>query len=194
MSCCEAVLKPNTRYVVLPFLFTPRALGIARTHKSTMVLYSSHKVSPSKITINPSTVVFVLRAYLKMYGKRKESKFPVDIYSMNGCILVENRSTDCSTSFHFEMTDVKGLLSSRHGGCDKWTQDNVVLRKVESKDVIPPRSFQIVSWWSPWSGNWKYQSAWSIKFGSPKTIGSYHHPALPLSTFTFSLSPIHSHL
>ena len=100
---------------------------------------------------------------------------------MNGCILVENRSTDCSTSFHFEMTDVKGLLSSRHGGCDKWTQDNVVLRKVESKDVIPPRSFQIVSWWSPWSGNWKYQSAWSIKFGSPKSIGSYHHPALPLS-------------
>ena len=111
---------------------------------------------------------------------------------MNGCILVENRSTDCSTSFHFEMTDVKGLLSSRHGGCDKWTQDNVVLRKVESKDTIPPRSFQIVSWWSPWSGNWKYQSAWSIKFGSPKSIGSYHHPALPLSTFV-CCSLLHNH-
>jgi len=182
MSCCEAVLKPNTRYVVVPFVFTPRALGISRTHKSTMVLYSSHRVTPSKITINPTAVVFVLRAYLKMHGKKKDSEFPVDVYAMNGCILVENRSPDCSTSFWFEMSNVKGLLSSRHEGCDKWTQDNVVLRKVESRDTIPPRSFQIVSWWAPWSGNWKYQSSWSIKFGSPKTIGSYHDPPLPLTT------------
>lgn len=185
MACAEAILNPNTTYFIVPWVFNVRAPGIARNHKSTMVLYANAAVRPAKVSLPVTSVVFALKTYLRKHGKRDNAakKWPdIDVFALNGCICVENRSRASSVSFKFTMKEVAGMVSSRHNSSAWIESKNIVVRSAETLDVIPPRSFQIVSWWSPWQGNWSYKSSWSMRSGAPSAIGNTHRPPLALSS------------
>eukprot|EP00941_MAST-03F_sp_MAST-3F-sp1_P000681 g681.t1 len=187
----EMYMEAGRRYLVIPWAMNTRALG--REHICSVVIYSSTLLRPTKVGLGPSGVAAALRLFLKAHGKeegRDDDAGPVGTplpknfnssmaWGLSGTYLVENHKEPSNgfqsmryLTFSMKLKRGSGLVSTRHGR----SLADPIQGEVETVDVIPPRSWQIVTWWAASKGSWSYSSSWSSTYGGEQT--EKHKPPL----------------
>ena len=173
----EVWLEAGKKYLIIPWGFNNRCMG--KEHVTSVVIYASAQLRPKKQMVTPEVVAGALRLFLKKYG-RPEGKQKEDgtcVFCLSpGAYLVENRSPAGGRYSHAKFTltvnESEGILSSRHG---RRIARGAKVREAKTVDVIPPRSWQITSWWVPCESSWSWGSGWSTSWNGPQQES--HDPA-----------------
>jgi hypothetical protein len=173
----ETTMDPGQQYVAVPWGFNTRSVG--REHDCTMIMYSSSALKIQKIDVPMDAIAAALRLYLKANGETKGESKDCQVYSLDGCYLVENFHASRFVTFTLEVAS-SALVASRYkrplDSISKTPPTSGQPDTAKIQDTIPPSSWQVTNWWSPVCGSWSFNCTSSWTFGGVQV--EHHDPEL----------------